>query len=120
MTVKPMETVFWKIYLHMAVFSVRIGSDEDPIALTMGEDAASLLHTSSFLRQLESWKYSNPSYYINLQHHYVMDHNITTVPTYIYRALENTVINRRAYSRTKRTWGYKCLLLLLNLTESVS
>jgi hypothetical protein len=68
----------------MAVFSARIGSDEDPIALTMGEDAASLLHTSSFLRQLESWKYSNPSCYINLQHHYLMDHNIITVPTYIY------------------------------------
>jgi len=44
----------------MAVFSARTGSDEDPIVLTMGEDAASLLHTSSFLRQLESWKYFRP------------------------------------------------------------
>ena len=44
----------------MAVLSAKIGSDEEPIALTMGEDAASLLHTSSFLRELESWKYLRP------------------------------------------------------------
>jgi hypothetical protein len=60
MTVTLKETAFFNIYIHMAVFSARTGSDEDPIALTMGEDATSLLHTSSFLRQLESWKYSNP------------------------------------------------------------
>ena len=48
------------MYSHMAVLSAKIGSDEEPIALTMGEDAASLLHTSSFLRELESWKYLRP------------------------------------------------------------
>jgi hypothetical protein len=46
----------------MAVLSAKIGSDEDPIVLTMGEDAASLLHTSSFLRALDSWQYLRPFY----------------------------------------------------------
>jgi hypothetical protein len=45
----------------MAVLSAKSGSDEEPIALTMG-DAASLLHTSSFLRELDSWKYLRPFY----------------------------------------------------------
>jgi len=46
----------------MAVLSAKSGSDEEPIALTMGEDAASLLQTSSFLRELDSWKYLRPIY----------------------------------------------------------